>query len=376
MSDTEKLHGVGGALAFLIYLMMVLAPIWRLVDAAGQIELQEIQYPGLIRNPEWESMKTGIWVISFPSVGFLVYAGWRLWKIHEASSVSLAKWALWISGPGSTLLAMVVFKEAEAEHILSALVPGVIAASLWTAYLTMSERVKNTYFGAPHSKSRQPADQPPSKAWLIAPPPVNSVAVKQSTPKQPAQAPVTNTPTMASVDLSHFEINEEALYEQVANEVESGNVRKGLWTKLWTEADGDDAKVRLAYIKVRVDEIKAEQAELINQSRIRAEAKKESQKRLQEEIDCISAASGVTKDEAAEMLKYGIEKVGSQFVYTSCRYDQVSDAIAYAKKRAWNAQARSLNCPYCEKYIKATTNFCPECNAYIKDELACVMSGH
>jgi len=54
---------------------------------------------------------------------------------------------------------------------------------------------------------------------------------------------------------NQFEIDEEAIYEQVANEVESGNVRKGLWTKLWAELDGDDAKVKLAYVKARAKEI-------------------------------------------------------------------------------------------------------------------------
>lgn len=53
--------------------------------------------------------------------------------------------------------------------------------------------------------------------------------------------------------------NDEKIYEDIANEIESGNVRKGLWTKLWTELDGDDGKVKLAYIKARVAQIAVEQ---------------------------------------------------------------------------------------------------------------------
>lgn len=53
--------------------------------------------------------------------------------------------------------------------------------------------------------------------------------------------------------------NDEKIYEDIANEIESGNVRKGLWTKLWTELDGDDGKVKLAYIKARVAQIATEQ---------------------------------------------------------------------------------------------------------------------
>lgn len=55
--------------------------------------------------------------------------------------------------------------------------------------------------------------------------------------------------------------DDEQIYETVASEIESGNVRKGLWTKLWTELDGDDGKVKLAYIKTRVAQISAEHQE-------------------------------------------------------------------------------------------------------------------
>lgn len=62
----------------------------------------------------------------------------------------------------------------------------------------------------------------------------------------------TNTPAAMSQDL--YVIDEEAIYEEIASEIESGNVRKGLWAKLWTENDGDDAKTKLAYMRTCVAE--------------------------------------------------------------------------------------------------------------------------
>jgi len=51
MSDTQNLRGVGGWLAFLIFSMMVLAPLSGLGGQAGEFAGQERQYPDLIGSP-------------------------------------------------------------------------------------------------------------------------------------------------------------------------------------------------------------------------------------------------------------------------------------------------------------------------------------
>jgi hypothetical protein len=53
-------------------------------------------------------------------------------------------------------------------------------------------------------------------------------------------------------------ISDEFLYEQVALEIEQNKKLKGLWTKLWTEADGDEKKATIRYIKARVQQMKQE----------------------------------------------------------------------------------------------------------------------
>ena len=54
-----------------------------------------------------------------------------------------------------------------------------------------------------------------------------------------------HTPIHGYADPCEFVIDEEAIYEHVANEIESGNIWEGLWTKLWAETDGDDANTLL-----------------------------------------------------------------------------------------------------------------------------------
>ena len=52
--------------------------------------------------------------------------------------------------------------------------------------------------------------------------------------------------------------DEERAYETAGEEVDNGTYRKGLWTKLWAENDGDERKVKLLYIKTRVEELLAD----------------------------------------------------------------------------------------------------------------------
>lgn len=44
---------------------------------------------------------------------------------------------------------------------------------------------------------------------------------------------------------------ERAIYTQIGDELESGSIDKGLWTKLFAEVGGDEARVRARYIDAR-----------------------------------------------------------------------------------------------------------------------------
>jgi len=60
------------------------------------------------------------------------------------------------------------------------------------------------------------------------------------------------TPQQASV-VTPSAIDENAIYATVANELETGQTDKGLWTRLYVENDGDEKKTKLAYIKQRAE---------------------------------------------------------------------------------------------------------------------------
>jgi uncharacterized membrane protein YhaH (DUF805 family) len=54
------------------------------------------------------------------------------------------------------------------------------------------------------------------------------------------------------------QVPDEKYYEQAYQEIQSENVREGLWAKALTQSDGDEKKTHAQYIKLRVDALKLE----------------------------------------------------------------------------------------------------------------------
>jgi hypothetical protein len=52
---------------------------------------------------------------------------------------------------------------------------------------------------------------------------------------------------------------EQKFYDQVAREIASQQLDKGLWVRAFSEMHGDEAKARAAYIALRVAQLEAEQ---------------------------------------------------------------------------------------------------------------------
>jgi len=80
----------------------------------------------------------------------------------------------------------------------------------------------------PLAKSAEEVSQPPSPS-----------AVQQQA------VPLHNEPV----------IDVDAVYAIVANEMESGDTDKGLWTRLFAELDGDEKMTKIAYIKQRAEKL-------------------------------------------------------------------------------------------------------------------------
>ena len=103
--------------------------------------------------------------------------------------------------------------------------------------------------------------------------------------------------TSAKAKLAAKKLAEEQLYEFAAEEIAANNIRPGLWAKAIAESDGDDAKAKARYIKLRVETMKAETdlQDYASEYAHKAEAdmhKQEEERRREEAIHAVNQPTG------------------------------------------------------------------------------------
>ena len=151
---TSDIHGVGGWLLLLIVGLMIIGPFSGLIKIFHDIRNAVEKYPQLVGISQWQNYKLATWIIFISSAVISFVAGYRLWKIHSRESVRFAIIANWVEGPLQNVLyivsAAIIFDtNAGLEQVITKrVIISCIGAGTWTAYLLLSDRVKNTYKSA------------------------------------------------------------------------------------------------------------------------------------------------------------------------------------------------------------------------------------
>lgn len=153
MAKNSYLSGIGGWLTLLIVGLMALGPLIGFGRLSNEFRDSLERYPQLAQSSEWRTYEQASWLIFAVTVAIGISAGYRLWKIHAPDSVRFAILALWLIGPVTTILyflpLVILFgSQAAAKALPEAIgsfVASCIVAGIWTAYLTRSVRVGNTY---------------------------------------------------------------------------------------------------------------------------------------------------------------------------------------------------------------------------------------
>jgi len=83
-----------------------------------------------------------------------------------------------------------------------------------------------------------------------------SAVTPQHAADQPAHATTSSSLVVESAQ-QRPAVDEDAVYAAIANELESGAIDKGLWTRLFAECDGDESKTKAAYIRQRANQLLA-----------------------------------------------------------------------------------------------------------------------
>ena len=156
VSQREGPLGVGGWLLLLVVGMMVLGPLLGAGRINADIMMVEHQYPELATFDKWRTFKSVTWLVFVAVAALSFFGGWGLARGKDWSVVKRAKVILWLTGPVASLvmgvlIPIITFGESNAVdgQFVGAFIASIIAASIWTAYLTKSKRVGNTYFNSP-----------------------------------------------------------------------------------------------------------------------------------------------------------------------------------------------------------------------------------
>lgn len=86
---------------------------------------------------------------------------------------------------------------------------------------------------------------------------------------------------------------DEHLYAQIAEEMESGNLDKGIWTKALAQNEFDDAKAKADYVEVRVAQLKEALAVQAEEEATRAAEERAETERSREEAVKAAAADAI-----------------------------------------------------------------------------------
>ncbi len=149
--DQNAISGVGGWLLLLIVCLMFLGPLMGAGQMKSGIMSAEDQYPNLKTVAEWATYKSAAWWTFLLVFCLSFYAGLGLLKDRNIFAVKRAKIILWVIGPLASLVLGVFLpifisgKSYPDSQFIGSMIASVIAATIWTAYLSKSKRVKATY---------------------------------------------------------------------------------------------------------------------------------------------------------------------------------------------------------------------------------------
>ena len=218
------------------------------------------------------------------------------------------------------------------------------------------------------SKGASLSAQPPAAPPLKPLPPLAPIARHEPQPPTQPQPVRTAAPLASKEQPVADDAPEEDPYDVAGRELQTGDKHPGTWARAMVEADGDPTRTELAYVKLRVAALEAENAKRRVQSEADGQIAKASAARHAtmvekfqkngaslEEAELRAAATlalassnaaktknipqvralaehlRVDADEAEQLLRWGIFKEGSGYRFEGKHYAWLAGALIAAK---------------------------------------------
>lgn len=232
------------------------------------------------------------------------------------------------------LLCLIAFSEG-IDETLSALAttffPWALSCAVWVTYLQRSKRVRVTFencvreddpmvltktanVSIPQGAAAMDASRFEERSTATGTKSLETAVPQQSLS---SQAPPTTIATAIQTD-------EDTIYATVADELESGNTDKGLWTRLFAECGGDENQTKVQYIKRRAEKLMAaevaryelftiQEAERQRQEALRVQQAEQTRRRNGGLADAglLAAVSKGNWSTACQILESGVTPFGT-----------------------------------------------------------------
>lgn len=142
-------NGIGGWLLLFILTRTVIGPPWNAFRTHQRWDGLEAQVGAYAQSAEYAQLQQSAWVLYAVGTAISIATGLLMVLKRRPSSVWAAVCGLWSAGLVLPVIGYAYGLHITGEHMklsdLSSMLIQMLSVGLWTAYLFMSKRVKNTY---------------------------------------------------------------------------------------------------------------------------------------------------------------------------------------------------------------------------------------
>lgn len=279
--------------------------------------------------------------------GSATYSGGDDWKKESGSGLILTWWIFWsVTHFFMWIVGKEMFKKAlrhDADFTIPQIIGmyevsawscaiSIIIAGLWFVVANhLTQRLvdrSSRYAPKPSVPDTTKAAQVSSDQRAVQNAPAVANADTVQTPTTDAEPIMNNPPPVNAMPAIAIESSQQSmeeiegrLYEQIAQEIETNAVDKGIWTKAFAQSGGDDKLTRVAYIKARFEKLMAAEnarLEALQQGReevARRECEKAEATRLEQlkgtaDARLVAAVGNGSWGEVFRLLKEGVKPDG------------------------------------------------------------------
>lgn len=235
-------YGIRGWLAFFALGLLLGGFLLVIGGVVGAVLINEISL-GRFLALDIPSIRflIGNYVISVLATAIIC---WLLFSKHQSfrsvsSAVLLGIW------PAEVLVGILEPSPEATKALALSFLPNALSCAVWVTYLQRSKRVRVTF---EHSVKMSQGD-------------VAGTSSLPSAPKTREAQTDTLVVDVTQPSQKTTDAYEDRLYTQIAQELEANTVDKGLWTKAFAQARGDDKQTRVLYIQTRFARLRARESE-------------------------------------------------------------------------------------------------------------------